>query len=120
MAVRNRFRLGIDDELVGIFSARFAVERRAPSAKEFVQSFLWNGCELTHCFDLHRSQGRFCDAPDSRNAAHGKRLEEFGLGARWHPHQSARLGLVGRYLGNQTGARQARGARQSCFRADFG
>jgi|SRR5438105_8281873 len=94
VTVRNGLGLSINDELVRVLPVRFAVERRPPSPKEFLQSFLWNPSELADRLDPHRAQCGFCDASDSGNAAYGKWLKEFGLRTRGNPYQAAGLGLI--------------------------
>ena len=120
MTMGDRFWFGINKEFVGILPARFPLERRAPSSKEFFQPLLRNKGELANGFDSRCTQGRFRHTADSRNSAHAKRSEKLALGASRNPHQSARFGLIRCNFGNKSRASETGGAGQSCRRADFG
>src|SRR6266850_2535318 len=54
--MRNRFRLRVNHEFIGIAAARFAIQRRSPLAENRFQFFLRNSSNLLHGFDAHRPQ----------------------------------------------------------------
>jgi hypothetical protein len=111
--VGNGFGLGINEEFVGIASARFTVEGGAPLAEDFFKFFLGVRGELFDRFDAEGAQGALCDLADAGNFADRKRSEEAGLHAGGDPDKAAGLALIGSDFGGEASGGEAAGAGQA-------
>src|SRR5260370_14138299 len=101
VVVRDRFRLGVDHEFIGIAAARLAIQRRSPLAKNAFQFFLRYGRDLLDGFNAEGAKRAFGDFADTRNLSHRQRREKPLFAAPRHPDEPPRLGLVERNLRKQ-------------------
>src|SRR5579883_417507 len=108
--VRNRLRLGIHHEFIGIAAARLAEERIAPLAEDLFECLAGSGRKLPDDLDAHGAERAFGDLANSGNLAHGKLLEKTLLAARGNPEQAARLRLVGSDFGDEPRRAEPSGA----------
>src|ERR1700739_3810235 len=82
MIVGNGFRLGVDQEFIGVARAGFAKEGRAPLSEYFFQLFLLVRGELLDGFDSQRAQGPFCNFTNPGNFSDRQWGQEQGFPSR--------------------------------------
>src|SRR5579863_1301782 len=76
VVVRNRFRLGVEEKLEGIFATRFAIERIAPLAERFLKFFKRYCGQLSHRGNAACIQRFLRHFADAGNAAHAERRKK--------------------------------------------
>src|SRR6266480_441593 len=110
--VRNRFRLGINHEFVGIAAACFAVKRRPPLAKNLLQFFLRKGGDLLDRFNSQHSERALGDFANAGNLSNRKWRKKPFFTAGCNPEQTVRFGLIRRNFRYQPRPSQSAGTRQ--------
>src|SRR3984957_14181388 len=111
--LRNGFGLRIDYKLVGIATARFAVQRRAPLPENLLQFFLRLCRNLLHRLDPQREQSSFGYFSDAGNFSHRERRQKPHFTSGGTPNEPAWFALVGSYFSHQACRSQASGTWQS-------
>src|ERR1700733_447130 len=113
--LRNGFGFRIYDKLVRVPATRFAIKRRAPLPKNFLEFFLWLRGDLLDPFDSQCKQCSFRHFPNPRNFAHRKGPKKSLFASRRNPNESARLALIGGHFGHQPcGSETARTWESGC------
>src|ERR1700693_586448 len=107
--LRNGFGLRIDYKLVGIATARFAVQRGTPLPENLLQFFLGLRRDLFNGCNPHRAQSSFGDFTDAGNFSHREWRQKSLFASRRNPNETARLAVIGSYFSHQ--ARRSESAR---------